>query len=75
MNLTSNLQHPFDSAGRMYDQEGKLRQWWTNATSEGFKVKEKCIVNQYAGMHSFCLTQMFSENLPDGDIARLLHPR
>jgi endothelin-converting enzyme len=34
----------------MYNQEGKLEQWWTNATSEGFKVKQECIVNQYAGM-------------------------
>lgn len=33
----------------MYNQEGKLEQWWTNATSEGFKVKQECIVNQYAG--------------------------
>jgi endothelin-converting enzyme len=45
------LTHAFDSAGRMYNQEGKLEQWWTNATSEGFKVKQECIVNQYAGYY------------------------
>jgi len=24
-------------------------EWWTNSTSEGFKVKQKCIVDQYSG--------------------------
>ncbi|KAF8969921.1 hypothetical protein BDZ97DRAFT_1793392 [Flammula alnicola] len=42
------LTHAFDSAGRLYNQEGKLEQWWTNSTSEGFKVKQDCIVEQYA---------------------------
>ncbi|PPQ78520.1 hypothetical protein CVT25_011792 [Psilocybe cyanescens] len=42
------LTHAFDSAGRLYNQEGKLKQWWTNATTEGFKVKQDCIVKQYS---------------------------
>jgi len=41
------LTHAFDSAGRLYDQEGKLRQWWTNATSEAFEKRRDCIANQY----------------------------
>ncbi|KAH9951953.1 Metalloprotease [Amylocystis lapponica] len=42
------LTHAFDSAGRLYNQQGKLEQWWTNATSDGFKVKQDCIVKQYS---------------------------
>ncbi|GLB35092.1 putative peptidase family M13 [Lyophyllum shimeji] len=42
------LTHAFDSAGRLYNQEGKLEEWWTNSTSEGFKVKQDCIVKQYS---------------------------
>ncbi|KAK0210236.1 Metalloprotease [Desarmillaria ectypa] len=42
------LTHAFDSAGRMYNQEGKLEQWWTNSTSDGFQVKQDCIVKQYS---------------------------
>ncbi|KZT68178.1 zincin [Daedalea quercina L-15889] len=42
------LTHAFDSAGRMYNQHGKLEQWWTNATSEGFKERQDCIVKQYS---------------------------
>ena len=44
------LQHAFDSAGRLYNQNGKLEQWWTNATSEGFKEKQECIAKQYSSM-------------------------
>ncbi|TFY65494.1 hypothetical protein EVG20_g5570 [Dentipellis fragilis] len=42
------LTHAFDSAGRLYNQEGKLEEWWTNTTSKGFLVKQKCIVDQYS---------------------------
>ncbi|KAI0363474.1 Metalloprotease [Pilatotrama ljubarskyi] len=42
------LTHAFDSAGRLYNQEGKLEQWWTNKTSAGFNERQKCIVEQYS---------------------------
>ncbi|KAH8829537.1 endothelin-converting enzyme 1 [Flagelloscypha sp. PMI_526] len=42
------LTHAFDSAGRLYNQEGKLEEWWTNSTSEGFNKIQTCIVDQYA---------------------------
>lgn len=42
------LTHAFDSAGRLYNQKGKLEEWWTNATSERFNVKQDCIVKQYS---------------------------
>ncbi|KAM5533255.1 hypothetical protein V8D89_013032 [Ganoderma adspersum] len=42
------LTHAFDSAGRLYNQNGKLEEWWTNSTSEGFNVRQKCIVDQYS---------------------------
>ncbi|KAI0093561.1 Metalloprotease [Irpex rosettiformis] len=42
------LTHAFDSAGRLYNQQGKLEQWWTNATSERFLKLQTCIVDQYS---------------------------
>ncbi|KAG8802324.1 hypothetical protein FRC16_009920 [Serendipita sp. 398] len=42
------LCHAFDSAGRMYNQHGKLEEWWTNSTSEHFNVIQKCISKQYS---------------------------
>jgi endothelin-converting enzyme len=41
-------QHAFDSAGRMYNQQGKLEEWWTNATSKAFNVRAECIAKQYS---------------------------
>jgi predicted metalloendopeptidase len=32
----------------LYNQEGKLEEWWTNATTEGFKEKQSCIEKQYS---------------------------
>lgn len=46
--LIYTSQHAFDSSGRLYNQEGKLEQWWTNATSERYNVIQKCIVDQYS---------------------------
>ncbi|CCL99342.1 uncharacterized protein FIBRA_01360 [Fibroporia radiculosa] len=42
------LTHAFDSAGRLYNQNGKLEEWWTNATSEGFQSRQDCIIKQYS---------------------------
>lgn len=41
-------QHAFDSAGRLYNQDGKLEEWWTNTTSDGFNARQKCIAEQYS---------------------------
>jgi len=42
------LTHAFDSSGRLYNQEGKLKEWWTNSTSDGFNKRQKCISKQYS---------------------------
>jgi len=42
------LTHAFDSSGRLYNQDGKLEEWWTNTTSEGFNERQKCIAEQYS---------------------------
>jgi len=42
------LTHAFDSVGRLYNQDAKLEQWWTNATEEAFMERQSCIVEQYS---------------------------
>ncbi|KIO34187.1 hypothetical protein M407DRAFT_17094 [Tulasnella calospora MUT 4182] len=42
------LTHAFDSAGRMYNQRGKLEEWWTNSTSQHFDERKNCIAEQYS---------------------------
>ncbi|EKM82802.1 hypothetical protein AGABI1DRAFT_68768 [Agaricus bisporus var. burnettii JB137-S8] len=46
--VSHELTHAFDTAGRLYNQHGKLEQWWTNSTSEGFNKKQDCIVEQFS---------------------------
>ncbi|KAJ6606496.1 Metalloprotease [Mycena vulgaris] len=43
------LTHAFDSAGRLYNQHGKLENWWTNSSNAGFQIKQECIETQYSG--------------------------
>ncbi|KAI0341783.1 Metalloprotease [Trametopsis cervina] len=42
------LTHAFDSSGRLFNQHGKLEQWWTNETSAGFEKLHTCISDQYS---------------------------
>jgi len=53
------------NAGRQYDKDGNLRQWWNNDTINAFRQRAQCIIDQYSnyvleplGMHvsrSACL--------------------
>ncbi|KAF8758456.1 Peptidase family M13 [Rhizoctonia solani] len=42
------LTHAFDSSGRLYNQKGKLEEWWTNKTSEQFDERAACYSKQYS---------------------------
>ncbi|KAH7889832.1 Metalloprotease [Phlebopus sp. FC_14] len=42
------LTHAFDSAGRLYNQRGKLEEWWTRQTSDAYQIRQDCIVEQYS---------------------------
>ncbi|KAG6371391.1 Metalloprotease [Boletus reticuloceps] len=42
------LTHAFDSAGRLYNQQGKLEEWWTRETSDAYQIRQDCIVEQYS---------------------------
>ncbi|SCV69812.1 BQ2448_1206 [Microbotryum intermedium] len=42
------LSHAFDQAGRLYNKDGKLVQWWTNETVVRFEGLQKCLLDQYA---------------------------
>ena len=42
------LSHAFDDQGREFDENGNMREWWTNNTSEEFKKLTQCIATQYS---------------------------
>jgi putative endopeptidase len=41
------MTHGFDDQGRQYDSDGTLRDWWTKADADKFKVRADQVVNQY----------------------------
>jgi endothelin-converting enzyme/putative endopeptidase len=42
------LTHAFDDAGRKYDKDGNLRDWWTPQDAKEFEGRAQCVRDQYA---------------------------
>ncbi|GAA6062373.1 hypothetical protein JCM10212_004219 [Sporobolomyces blumeae] len=40
--------HSLDQAGRLYDKDGKLVDWWTNETNHRFEERQQCFIKQYS---------------------------
>ncbi|RHY66200.1 hypothetical protein DYB38_006500 [Aphanomyces astaci] len=47
MVIGHEITHGFDNTGRYYDGDGKLKQWWSSASSASFNTKAQCIRDQY----------------------------
>ncbi|KAL3862327.1 hypothetical protein ACJMK2_008304 [Sinanodonta woodiana] len=41
------ITHGFDDQGRQFDKDGNLQHWWTNDVIDRFKMKARCIIDQY----------------------------
>jgi putative endopeptidase len=42
------MTHGFDDQGRLYDEDGNLRNWWTPDDAERFNARAQCIVDQFS---------------------------
>ena len=42
------MTHGFDDSGSQYDENGNLKNWWSDASSKIFKEKSQCIINQFS---------------------------
>ncbi|XP_078493290.1 phosphate-regulating neutral endopeptidase PHEX-like [Ciona intestinalis] len=49
--LGHELTHGFDDNGRMYDIQGRMRNWWSPASLAEFKKREKCMEKQYSSIY------------------------
>ncbi|KAF8894469.1 hypothetical protein BD779DRAFT_1467099 [Infundibulicybe gibba] len=56
------LTHAFDSAGRLYNQNGKLEQWWTNSPAGVSRSNKTVLLNNILGL-IYCRTS--GENIGD----------
>ncbi|KAI1383461.1 Metalloprotease [Hypoxylon trugodes] len=39
--------HSLDSSGRLFDEHGKLTNWWDAESEAGFNNRTQCLINQY----------------------------
>ncbi|XP_029047783.1 endothelin-converting enzyme 1-like isoform X2 [Osmia bicornis bicornis] len=42
------LTHGFDDQGRRYDENGNIKQWWSDETLQHYHQKVECIIKQYS---------------------------
>lgn len=42
------LTHGFDDKGRLFDLDGNLQRWWSDAAIDGFHQRARCLVTQYS---------------------------
>ncbi|CAK9802982.1 Endothelin-converting enzyme 1 [Anthophora quadrimaculata] len=56
------LTHGFDNQGRRHDENGNLRQWWSNETLQHYHEKVECMIKQYSNYHLPELGNNFTVN-------------
>lgn len=53
------ITHGFDDQGRMYDEKGNLKEWWTKEDAEKFKARTQKLIDEY---NSFTAIDTFKVN-------------
>lgn len=73
MTIGHEISHAFDNRGRLFDNEGKMRWWWTKNDTEKFEAISKCLIGNRIFEISFdsiifILDQYNSFTLPELNI-------
>lgn len=45
--ISHEMTHGFDDQGRLFDKDGNMNNWWTEADAEAFKAKTDILVEQF----------------------------
>jgi len=53
MVMGHELSHGFDDQGRLFDEKGNMKSWWTSKSTKAYKEREKCIMDQYSNYSMF----------------------
>ncbi|KAI9020829.1 hypothetical protein CLU79DRAFT_753967 [Phycomyces nitens] len=62
MVIGHEFSHALDNAGRMFNGDGQLEQWWTNNTLKSFETAAQCYVKQYDQWTPYYLAHSFRES-------------
>lgn len=47
MVIGHELTHGFDDKGRLFDRDGNLNRWWSEAAIDRFHERANCLISQY----------------------------
>ncbi|CEW37651.1 peptidase M13 superfamily [Streptococcus pneumoniae] len=75
--IAHEISHAFDTNGASFDENGSLKDWWTESDYAAFKEKTQKVIDQFDGQNSYGATingkLTVSENVADlGGIAAAL---
>lgn len=75
--IAHEISHAFDTNGASFDENGSLKDWWTESDYAAFKEKTQKVIDQFDGQDSYGATingkLTVSENVADlGGIAAAL---
>ncbi|XP_068727130.1 endothelin-converting enzyme 1-like [Montipora capricornis] len=63
------ITHGFDSAGRLYDKDGNMNNWWSLKSASGFTTRSSCLAKQYSKYEVYGRkingNQTLNENIAD----------
>ncbi|OWA50603.1 Endothelin-converting enzyme 1 [Hypsibius exemplaris] len=46
--VAHEITHGFDDQGSSFDEEGRMRSWWSSASKKAYDRKKKTLINQYS---------------------------
>lgn len=55
------------AAGRQFDKDGNMMQWWNNATVRAFRDRAQCIVDQYSRYKLQDITSFINGRMTQGE--------
>eukprot|EP00794_Sanderia_malayensis_P000527 gene527-1180_t len=69
MVMGHELSHAFDDQGRLFDEKGNLKPWWTENSTRAYRERVTCLKNQYSQYSIYNVSvnenRTISENIAD----------
>ncbi|XP_038075528.1 membrane metallo-endopeptidase-like 1 [Patiria miniata] len=51
MVMGHELMHGYDDTGSRVDEDGNIKQWFSNSSTEAYNEKKQCFIDQYSNYH------------------------
>ncbi|XP_020619276.1 endothelin-converting enzyme 1-like [Orbicella faveolata] len=69
MVIGHEITHGFDNAGKFFDKDGNVKNWWSPVSQNGFRTRASCLAKQYSKFEVYEKkingNQTINENIAD----------